>query len=101
MNIPLQNLLDFVSQAVDAGIQGYIKSVEPKKDRIKQSEAMRYLAQRGYQSTMLKRWTDAKLLTPIKDGDKRNSAVWYSLAEIKRVMTSITLKRINNEEVLA
>ena len=101
MNIPLQDLMSFVSQAVDAGIQGYIKSVEPNRDRIKQSDAKRYLVQRGYQPVMLRHWTNAKLLTPIKDGDKRNSAVWYSLAEIKRVMTTITLKRINNEEVLA
>ena len=41
MNIPLQDLLGFVSQAVDAGIQGYIKSrkmidrkIKNKKDYI-------------------------------------------------------------------
>ena len=98
MNISLQDLLDFVSQAVDTGIQGYIKSREPRKDRIKQSDAKRYLEQQGYQTTALKRWVEAGIVTPIKHGNARNSAVWYSLAELKKAVCTVRLKKINNEE---
>lgn len=99
MNISLQDLLGFVSQAVDAGIQGYINSREPRKDRIKQSDAKRYLEQQGYQTTALKRWVEAGMVKPIKHGSARNSAVWYSLTELKKAVCAVRLKKINNEEV--
>ena len=96
MNIALEELHDFVSFAVDAGIQGYLKRVEPASDRIKQADAKRYIARYGYQPAMLGKWVDSHLLTPVKTGNKKNSAVWYSLAEIKKVIRAIKLKQINN-----
>ena len=90
--------MQFVSTAVDAGVQAYIKSVEPSQDRIKQADAKRYIAKLGFQPVMLSKWADAHLLTPIKVGEAQNSAVWYSLAEIKNVITSIQLKKICNED---
>lgn len=98
MNVSLENLLKFVTQAVDAGVQSYIKSTEPSQDRIKQSDAKRYIAKRGFQPVMLSKWVDARLLTPVKFGESQNSAVWYSLAEIKNVITSIQLKKICNDD---
>lgn len=100
MNISLQDLMQFVSTAVDAGVQAYIKSVEPSQDRIKQADAKRYIAKRGFQPVMLSKWVDARLLTPVKVGESQNSAVWYSLADIKHVISSINLKQIINEESL-
>ena len=82
------------------GIQGYIKSMEPRKDRIKQSDAKRFLEQQGYQTTVLKKLVEAGMVTPIKHGSARNSAVWYSLAELKKAVCAVRLKRINNEEVV-
>lgn len=90
--------MQFVSTAVDAGVQAYIKSVEPSQDRIKQADAKRYIAKLGFQPVMLIKWADAHLLTPVKVGEAQNSAVWYSLAEIKNVITSIQLKKICNED---
>ena len=98
MNVSLENLLKFVTQAVYAGVQSYIKSTEPSQDRIKQSDAKRYIAKLGFQPVMLSKWADAHLLTPVKVGEAQNSAVWYSLAEIKNVITSIQLKKICNED---
>lgn len=98
MNVSLENLLKFVTQAVDAGVQSYIKSTEPSQDRIKQSDAKRYIAKLGFQPVMLSKWADAHLITPVKVGEAQNSAVWYSLAEIKNVITSIQLKKICNED---
>ena len=89
--------MGFVSQAVDAGIQGYINSREPRKDRIKQSDAKRYLEQQGYQTTALKRWVEAGLGTPIKKGKARNAAVWYSLTEIKKAWLVVELKKKDND----
>ena len=97
MNIALEDLHDFVAQAVDAGIQSYLKRMEPSSDRIKQADAKRYIARYGFQPAMLRKWVDAEMLTPVKVGDSKNSAVWYSLADIKKVICAINLKRINNE----
>lgn len=98
MNIPLESLHEFVASAIDAGVQKYIRSIEPSADRIKQADAKRYISRMGFKPSMLGRWVDARLLTPVKVGDNQNAAVWYSLAEIKKVICTIKLKSINNEE---
>lgn len=98
MNITLDELYDFIERAVDAGIQGYLKRIEPASDRIKQADAKRYIARCGYQPVMLQKWVNARLLTPVKIGEKKNSAVWYSLADIKKVICTVKLKSISNEE---
>ena len=96
MNIEMKDLLAFVTLAVDAGVQSYMRSVEPAQDRIKQSEAKRYVSRLGFQPVMLRKWTDAHLLTPIKAGDSQNASVFYSLAEIKKLISSLELKNITN-----
>lgn len=97
MNIPLEDLHEFVRLAVDAGIQTYISHTEPTADRIKQSDAKRYISRQGFQPVMLKKWVQARLITPVKLGEAQNSAVWYSLADIKKVISSLELKRICND----
>ena len=91
MDIELKDLLAFVTQAVDAGVQSYIKSVEPSSDRIRQADA-----KMGYLPVMLRKWSDAHLLTPVKVGEAQNASVFYSLAEIKNVISSLRLKAITN-----
>ena len=97
MNIELKDLLAFVTLAVDAGVQSYIRSVEPSSDRINQADAKKYIARLGFQPVMLRKWVDARLLTPIKSGERQNAAVWYSLADIKKVISSTTLKQMCNQ----
>lgn len=97
MNIPLQSLNLFVAQAIDAGIERYRRSLDPTADRIKQSEARRYLASQGLPPSMLQKWVQARLVKPVKTGATKNSAVWYSLADLKQAMATVTLKQINNE----
>lgn len=97
MNIEMKDLLSFVTLAVDAGVQSYMRSVEPLQDHIKLSEAKRYVSKLGFQPVMIRKWTDAQLLTPIKAGDSQNAAVFYSLAEIKKLISSLRLKSITNE----
>lgn len=100
MNITLQDFQRLATIVVDAGIQGYLRDREPQTDRIKQSDAKRYLMKKGLKATALKQWVEAGLLTPIKRGDARNAAVWYSLTEIKETLLAVELKKINNEEVV-
>ena len=99
MNIPLESLHAFVKLAVDAGVQEYIRNVEPEGDRIKQADAKRYIARMGFRPAMLKKWEDASLLTPVKTGARQNAAVWYSLAEIKKVICAARLKVLDNGSV--
>ena len=97
MNIELKDLLAFVTQAVDAGVQSYIRSVEPSSDRINQADAKKYIARLGFQPVMLRKWSDAHLLTPTKLGEWQNAPVIYSLAEIKAVISSVKLKTLCNQ----
>jgi len=97
MNIELKDLLAFVSEAVDAGVQKYVRSCDPQSDYIKQGEAKRYLQKMGFKAAMLQRWVDGGLLTPVKTGDAQNASVLYSLADIKTLVSSIRLKGITNK----
>lgn len=96
MDIELKDLLSFVTEAVDAGVQSYVRSIDPQADYIKQSEAKRYIQRLGFRPAMLQRWVDAKLLTPVKTGDAQNAAVMYSMADIKTLISSIRLKGMTN-----
>lgn len=97
MQIELRDLLNLISEAVDAGVQKYVQSIDPHADMIKQAEAKRYISRLGYKPAQLQKWTDAHLLTPIKTGDAQNAAVWYSLADIKSVISSLRLKSITTK----
>lgn len=97
MNIEIRDLLDFVTCAVDAGVQSYIKSIEPDQDYIKQGEAKRYIAKLGYKPAMLQRWVNARLLTPVKTGEAQNAVVLYSLSDIKTLISTLRLKHITNK----
>lgn len=89
MEITLNQLRNIISASADIGVQRYIKTRDPEDDRIKQEDAKRYLEKMGYQPIMLKRWRKDNLLVPVKTGDSRNSAVWYSLTEIKELIFSL------------
>lgn len=97
IEITLQDLNRFVSNAVDAGIQAYERTRDPQSDRIKQSDAKRFLKSRGFQPAMLQKWVDARLVTPMKSGSSQNSAVWYSLADIKKAICIVRLKEMCNQ----
>lgn len=96
MNIELKELLSLITEAVDAGVQSYIKSIEPTADFIKQREAKRYIAKLGYKPAMLQRWVNGGLLTPVKTGEAQNAVVLYSLSDIKTLISTLRLKDITN-----
>ena len=96
MNIELKDLLSLVTDAVDAGVQKYMRSCDPSADYIKQGEAKRYLQKLGFKAAILQRWVDSGLLTPVKTSDAQNASVLYSLADIKALISSIRLKGMTN-----
>lgn len=98
MDIEIGDLLAFVTHAVDAGVQTYMRSVEPSADRITQADAKRFVKKMGFQPVMIRKWSDARLLTPVKTGDAQNAKVTYSLAEIKKVISSLKLKQMCNNQ---
>ena len=97
MDIELKDLLTFVTEAVDAGVQSYVRSIDPQSDYVKQGEAKRYLQRMGFRPAILQRWVDARLLTPVKTGDAQNASVLYSLADIKALVSSVRLKGVVNK----
>ena len=97
MDIELKDLLALMTDAVDAGVQQYVRSCDPQSDFIKQGEAKRYISRLGFRPAMLQRWVDSGLLTPVKTGDAQNASVIYSLADIKALVSSIRLKAVTNK----
>lgn len=97
MDIELKDLLALMTDAVDAGVQKYVRSCDPDADNIKQGEAKRYISRLGFRPAMLQRWVDGGLLTPVKTGDAQNASVLYSLADIKTLVSSIRLKAVTNK----
>lgn len=97
MEIELKDLLSLMTDAVDAGVQKYVRSCDPQSDYVKQGEAKRYLSRLGFRPVMLQRWVDGGLLTPVKTGDAQNASVIYSLADIKALISSIRLKGMTNK----
>lgn len=53
MNINMQDLTWLISHAVDAGVQEYMKGVDPSLDKVKKSQAERFLESRGYKKDAL------------------------------------------------
>ena len=49
MEITIEDLRRIIASSVDVGVQKYIKTKEPENDRMKQSEAQRYIQKLGYQ----------------------------------------------------
>jgi len=98
MEISISELRTIISSSVDAGVQNYIKTKEPENDRIKQADAKRYIEKVGFQPVMLRKWVDERLLTPQKSGSSQNSAVWYSLSEIKELIFTLKAQEIMRKE---
>lgn len=96
VEMTLEDLKRFVSDCCSAAVQDYVKGVDPERDKVKQSEAKRYLKSRGFMPVMLKRWTSIGLLHPQKTGETQNCATMYSLAELKQAISAMRLKAICN-----
>lgn len=97
IKVSLQDLQQLISYAVDAGIQKYEQGRNPQGDRIRKGEAEKFVMRCGFQPVMLQKWTDARLLTSVKAGERQNAPTFYSLAEIKGVIASIKLKSMCNQ----
>lgn len=96
MNIAVEDLRRLVASFIDAGIQAYTSSLDPTRDRLKQAEARKYITRLGFPPVMLSRWVAAGLLHPVKEGEG-NSAVWYSITEIKSAICAIQFKQLEHD----
>lgn len=85
MKLPLK----MISDAVDMGIQQYMKTMEPASDLIKKTEAKRLVRSMGFRLRDLEEWTDKGLLQCTKTEGAKNTAVWYSISELKRIAFAI------------
>lgn len=98
MEIKMTDLLEWTSQAIDVGMQMHVKSYAPDDDKIKTSEAERYLRRLGFQTVILQKWVDAGLLTGHKNGKSPNSPVWFSFADLKKIALTARLKDMCNNQ---
>lgn len=87
--IGLNDLEEMLTRVFVNAIARYESIMSPKNDRIKQSEAKRYIVSRGFKPCELKKWVDEGLIHAEKPNESQNGAVWYSRAEIENTITSI------------
>lgn len=92
-------MMGMFQQAGAYALQLHEREREPKKDRLSQRAAGRYITEQGYDSSMLRKWTDAGLLTPVRSGDAPNSPLLYSKADIMAVIASEKLRRIAMDDI--
>lgn len=92
LNLSLVQLEDIISHAVDYGIEKYKKSLDPLCDRLSRAEARKYILRLGYSVATMKHWEEKGLLTGEKSGDSNNSPVYYSVADIKKLVCAIKMK---------
>lgn len=98
ITISMHDLMQLTSLAVSWGLQEHDKDIDPSRDKMKQNEARRFLKSRGIQPGMLRRWTEAGLLHPVKTGAAQNSPTVYSKTELRKVLYNIKLKKVCNDE---
>ena len=98
--VTLQDLQQLITNAVDAGIQSYVKERNPKGDRVNKSTAQRYLKRQGLSGSLLDKWEDAGLISSYRTSDSRNASRYYSLADIKKLLTTVRLKETCNASMI-
>ncbi len=86
MEISLLDLKRIITSAAELGVENYMKVRDPETDLLKQADAKRYLNKYGIPTTMLKKWSENCIITPIKTGNSQNAPVMYSLAELKQAI---------------
>lgn len=94
LHLTVKQLQDIISQAVSQGLQMYEKSLDPLSDRLTKAEARKYIVRMGYSVALMKRWEDKGLLRGTKSGDSYNSPVYYSLSDIKGLISAVKAKEI-------
>lgn len=73
-----------IRNCVTLGMLQYKAMIEPQGDRIKLSEAKRYVMGLGLPSTFIKACEDRGVLHRRKDGEKRNCTVYFSRRELQK-----------------
>lgn len=89
LTISIHDLEEMLTRVSVNAIARYESIMSPKNDRIKQSEAKRYIVSRGFKPCELKKWVDEGLIHAEKPNESQNGAVWYSRAEIENAIASI------------
>lgn len=98
LEIRIDDLMAFVTDAVDAGVQAYIRETEPQSDSLNKAAAKKYVKKLGFAPYEIDKWVQEGLLHPVKAGDAQNSALRFSLAEIKKVISTLKLKKLINTQ---
>lgn len=96
LEITMQQLLGYISEAVDVGIQTHVKALNPNKDKIKRKDAVAYLVNHGYDIGILNAWESNGLITPYMRSDAKSASKWYSLSDIKKLMLTVKVKILCN-----
>lgn len=86
LTVTLEDLHDLLCRVSMVAIAEYEATRFPQVDKIKQSEVRRYLATQGIAFKNLGLWEEAGLVHSQK-GESRNSAVWYSRAELEKAIS--------------
>lgn len=93
INLSVQQLEDIIAHAVDLGMQMHEADLDPLSDKLTKSQARKYIVRRGYTPSTLQHWEDEGLLQGELSGFSHSSPVYYSLADIKKLICAIKVKK--------
>ena len=84
MNI--HDMEELMTRVSVASVARYERTRDPLDDRMKRSEAKKYVSRRGFKTSVLDEWERRGFLHTERRSDKANGAIWYSKADIERVI---------------
>lgn len=88
MNDIFERKQEYMSMA-QLGVAAYIKATQPSLDRIKQREAYRWMKALGHKPALLDRMESEGLIKGIREGQGKNSPIYYSRLEIQLALQAI------------
>ena len=100
--IEFSKLNRLLSDYVQIGYMGAVKAYEPAQDLIRQTEAEKWLKMTYADKGLFKKLVKNGTIKPWRHGTAKNSPLYYSKEEIKRVLSAVKVLKIindyNNEE---
>lgn len=92
--IEANDLFALIADYTQVGFMQAVKAYEPPQDRIRQTEAKRWLKLNLMDEKTFKKLCYAEKIKPFRIGTGRNSPLYYSKKEIMQAMATAKVSRL-------
>ncbi len=95
--IEFSRLNRLLSDYVQIGYMGAVKAYEPAQDMIRQTEVEKWLKMTYADKDLFRKLVKNGTIKPRRQGTAKNSPLYYSKEEIKRVLSAVNALKIIND----